>query len=161
MSKRNAVLRFAEFMAKLAEITSAVCLAFVMLSIVVQVILRFFFKSNLPWVEEVSRYLMIWIVMIISSVLVKDDQLIKVDFFDNLWPRKFIRYRDLIYQVLLLVLFVVLLKEGWSQAIYGLGGKISSLHISWFWPYLAIPLGMALILIQFICLSVAKIFRLL
>jgi TRAP-type C4-dicarboxylate transport system permease small subunit len=132
-----------------------------MLAIVVQVILRFFFKSNLPWVEEVSRYLMIWIVMIISSVLVKEDKLIKVDFFDTLWPENFIKYRDMIYQVLLLVLFVVLLKEGWSQAVYGLGGKISSLNISWFWPYLAIPFGMALILIQFICMSVAKILHLL
>jgi TRAP-type C4-dicarboxylate transport system permease small subunit len=160
MPKQNIVLKLAEFMARLAEAASVVCLAFVMLTIVLQVILRFFFKSNLPWVEEVSRYLMIWIVMIISSVLVKEDKLIKVDFFDSLWPENFVKYRDLIYQVLLLVLFVVLLKEGWSQAIYGLRGKITSMNISWFWPYLAIPFGMALILLQFICMSIAKILRL-
>lgn len=160
MQKRNVILKIADFLARLAEIASAACLAFVMLIILVQVILRFFFKSNLPWAEEVARYLMIWIVMIISSVLVKEEGLIKVDFFDNLWPEKFIRYRELLYQVLLLVLFVVLMKEGWSQAVYGMGGMISSLNISWFWPYLAIPFGMALILIQFICLSLSKILRL-
>ena len=128
--------------------------------ILIQVILRFFFKSNLPWAEEVARYLMIWVVMIISSVLVKEDALIKVDFFDSLWPEKFLKYREIIYQVLLLVLFVLLLKEGWSQALYGRGGTISSLDISWFWPYLAVPAGMALILIQFVCQSLAKILRL-
>lgn len=160
MSKRNIILRFADSLAKLAEISSSFCLAFVMSIILIQVILRFLFKSTLPWCEEVARYLMIWIVMISSSVLVKEDALIKVDFFDNLWPKNFIKYRDIIYQFLLLILFLVMLKEGWSQAIHGLNGQIASLSISWFWPYLAIPVGIALILIQFICLSISKIFRL-
>lgn len=160
MPKRHLILKLADFLAKVAEVSSAVFLAFIMLVILIQVILRFFFKSNLPWAEEVARYLMIWVVMIISSVLVKEDGLIKVDFFDNLWPKKLLKFREILYQVLLFVLFVILLKEGWAQAVYGLGGKISSLNISWFWPYLSIPLGMALILVQFVCRTLAQILRL-
>ncbi len=160
MPNKHLIVKISDFLAKAAEVLSAVSMAFVMTVIVVQVILRFFFKSNLPWAEEVARYLMIWVVMIISSVLVKEDGLIKVDFFDNLWPEKFLKYREMLYQVLLLALFILLLKEGWNQAVYGLGGTISSLNISWFWPYLAIPAGMALILIQFVCQSLAKILRL-
>ena len=160
MPNRHLIIKFSDFLAKTAEFLSAVSMAFVMAVILIQVILRFFFKSNLPWAEEVARYLMIWVVMIISSVLVKEDGLIKVDLFDNLWPEKFLKYREMLYQILLLALFILLLREGWSQAVYGLGGTISSLDISWFWPYLAIPTGMALILIQFICQSLAKILRL-
>lgn len=160
MAKRHIILKFSDGLAKAAEVLSALSLGFLMAVILVQVILRFCFKSNLPWAEEVARYLMIWVVMIISSVLVKEDGLIKVDFFDTLWPEKFLRYREILYQVLLVVLFVILLIEGWKQAVYGMGGTISSLNISWFWPYLAIPAGMALILIQFVCQSLAKILRL-
>ena len=134
MQKRHKILMISDFLARAAEVFSAASLALVMLVILIQVMLRFFFKSNLPWAEEVARYLMIWVVMIISSVLVKEDGLIKVDFFDTLWPKSFLKYREIVYQILLLVLFVLLLKEGWSQAMYGLGGTISSLNISWFRP---------------------------
>lgn len=148
------VVRIMEFMAKVAELFSAISLAFVMLIIVIQVILRFFFKFSFPWVEEAARYLMIWIVMVISSVAIKEDALIKVDFFDSFWPAKFIKYRDIAFRLLLFGLFVILLKEGWAQAEYGKTMIISSLNISWFWAYAAIPAGIALMTIQYLCLTI-------
>lgn len=151
--------RLANYLEKLSRFSSALCLAFVMSILVIQVFLRFFFKSNLLWAEEAARYLMIWIVMIISSVLIKEDALIKVDFFDNLWSEKFIKYREIFYKILMLFLFAVLLREGWIQAIYSKSWTISSMDLSWFWPYLAIPVGVALMIFQYFFLIVKDILK--
>lgn len=147
------VVNLMEFMAKIAELFSAISLAFVMTILVIQVILRYVFKFTLPWVEGTARYLMIWIVMVISSVAIKEDTLIKVDFFDSYWPPKFVKYRDIIYRILIFGLFVILLQQGWAQAIYGKTETIPSLGISRFWQYVAIPVGVALMIIQYLCLT--------
>ncbi len=114
-----------------------------------QVIMRFFFSKGISWGEEFARYSVIWAVMLIANVLIRDDELITVDFFDNLWPKGFLKWRDAIYQVVFLILIVVLMKEGWLQALEGRKTTLVSINIKWFYPYLAIPVGSALMLYQY------------
>jgi TRAP-type C4-dicarboxylate transport system permease small subunit len=132
-------------------------LAFIAFVLFLQVILRYVFNSALGWPEEVSRILMIWSVMLMGSVLVHDEELISVDFFDSLWPRKVRIYRDIVYRVLLLVLLGVLFKEGISEAQHGWRMRTTALEIRWFWPYLAIPVGAGLMVFQMVCLMIRDI----
>ncbi len=86
--------------------------------------------------------------MLAVSILIKNSELITVDFFDVFWSKKLIKYRNLTYQLIMFVIFGILLKEGWLMAVEGRNVSIASLKISWFWPYLSIPVGVVLILIQ-------------
>lgn len=115
-----------------------------------QVIMRFFFSKGISWSEEFARYSVIWAVMLIANALIKDDELITVDFFDNLWPKGLLKWRDSIYQVVFFMLLIVLMREGWLQALEGRKTTLVSMNIKWFYPYLAIPIGSALMLYQYL-----------
>lgn len=146
--------KISQIMAKISSRAASILLAFVAFILLLQVILRYVFNAALPWPEEASRYVMIWVVMLICNVLIRDRELITVDFFDKLWPAKVIFYRDTAYRLLLLVLLVVLFKEGLIQAIAERRQTTTALGISWFWPYLSIPVGTGLMLFQMIFLMI-------
>lgn len=153
----NKLSKLSKFVAKMTSRIASILLAFVAIILFGQVVLRYVFNAALPWPEEASRYLMIWAVMLISNVLIKEQELITVDFFDKLWPTKVVLYRDIAYRLLLLVLLVVLFKEGLIQAIVEKRQTTTALNISWFWPYLAIPVGTGLMLFQMIFLMLNDI----
>jgi TRAP-type C4-dicarboxylate transport system permease small subunit len=113
-----------------------------------QVVLRYCFNSGITASDEIARYATIWAVCLAGNVLIKEGALIKVDFLDHLWPKRFIKIRDALYQVLIIVLLVVLVVEGWKLALEGLNSRITSLDLAWFYPYLAVPVGTFLMLFQ-------------
>lgn len=131
-----------------ASLVSRLMLVAVALMLLVQVCLRFGFNYSLPWPEEAARYLMIWIVMLSGSLLVRDDQLVRVDFLDHLWSPRLLVWRNLTFRLLLAVMLCVLAWQGWDQASFAMRRTTTALQISWFWVYLAIPVGAALMLIQ-------------
>jgi TRAP-type C4-dicarboxylate transport system permease small subunit len=135
-----------------SAVVARVLLAFVAFVLLLQVILRYVFNAALPWPEEASKYSMIWVVCLMGNVLIRDKQLITVDFLDMLWSRKLIIYRDNLYRLLLLFLLWILFKEGLIQTIYGWKTITTTLRIRWFWPYLAVPVGTGLMLVQMIFL---------
>ncbi len=135
------------------------CLFMVIMTmiIILEVILRYVFNSGISSSDEIAKYSTIWSVMLTGNVLIKEDSLIKVDFLDHLWPAKFIKWRDIFYQFIIIILLFFLMKEGWDQAIEGLNAKITSIDLAWFYPYLAIPIGALLMLYQSIY-NVIKLF---
>lgn len=153
MNKIDTLNQIAKILEIIAELLSSFFLIILFLIMLTQVILRYFFYSALPWGEEIIRYLIIWVVMLTGSILVKQDDLVKVDFLDKLWPKIFIIYRDLIYRLLFLAAFIFIIKEGWIQALVGskrmmIGLTASGYNASYFLPYLSIPVGFALMFIQ-------------
>jgi TRAP-type C4-dicarboxylate transport system permease small subunit len=86
--------------------------------------------------------------MLVLSTLVKNSELITVDFFDRLWPARLIKYRDFTYRIIMVVIFSVLLYEGWLMAWNARNVYMVSLKIKKFWPYLSIPMGIFFTLIQ-------------
>jgi len=141
------------YLEKIAEVFSSFFLIIIFIIMFVQVILRYIFSVAIPWGDEAVRYLIIWVVMLSGSILVKHDDLIKVDFFDNYWPKRFIIYRDLFYKIFFLIMFIIFVKIGWHQSLISQKSKLvgfasSGIDISFFIPYLSIPVGFALMSIQ-------------
>jgi TRAP-type C4-dicarboxylate transport system permease small subunit len=129
-----------------------IMLGFIAAIMFLQVVLRYVFNAALPWPEEASRYAMIWVVLLIGNVLVRDEELITVDFLDRMWPSWVKKYRDSIYRILILVLLAVLVKEGFTQAIHGWNRTTTALGIRWFWPYICIPIGAGFMMFQMVFL---------
>ncbi len=134
-------------------------LIFVAAILFIQVVLRYVFLFSLPWPEEAARYLMIWVVMLGGSLLVKDEQLVAVDFFDKIWPRKLLLYRNVVFRLLLAVMLGVLFWQGIGLATFSANRTTTALEISWFWPYLAIPVGAGLMLFHMIVLALRDLLR--
>lgn len=141
--------KISDIVAKISELLSALIMASMVIVVFSQVVLRFFFNSGIYWGDIYSRFSIIWSIMLYSNVLIKNDQLIKVDFLDSFWPKKFIKYRDSFYQSILLAILILLLVYGWSNAVEGLRSTIPGVKVKWFWAYLSIPLGSLLMLFQY------------
>lgn len=149
----------ADILAMVASFVARAMVIFVALILFVQVVLRYLFLYSLPWPEEASRYLMIWAVMLGGSVLVKDEQLVSVDFFDKLWSKRMLVLRNTIFRFLLIAMLMVLFWYGLDQAIFAARRTTTALQISWFWPYLSIPVGAGLMLFQMIVLALRDLLR--
>lgn len=146
----NTYEKMAELIAKVTEYLASLVLGSVAAVLLLQVILRFFFKTGIYWAEEFARFGIIWSVLLVANALIKDDELISVDFFDYLWPESLIKWRDILYQFIFIIILGVLFYTGWDQAVKNMHSTTSGMQISWFYPYLSIPIGMTLILIQYV-----------
>lgn len=152
-------LKLCKTIKKTASYLSAIMLAFVAFILLVQVGGRFIFSYSFSWPEELSRYAMIWVVLLMAGVLVHDKELISVDFLDKLWPPKAIKYRNLLMRFFFAALFIVLTIEGFLQAIHSKNQTTIALEISWFWVYLSIPVGSFLVLIQIIFITIEDFYK--
>lgn len=155
----NILEKTADVLGVVASAIARLMLIFIAAILFVQVVLRYVFLYSLPWPEEAARYLMIWAVMLGGSLLVKDEQLVAVDFFDKLWSPRWLVYRNVLFRLLLAVLLAVLLWQGIDLATYSANRTTVALQVSWFWPYLAIPVGAGLMLFHMLVLALRDLLR--
>ncbi|WP_296988627.1 TRAP transporter small permease [Thalassospira sp. UBA1131] len=145
--------------AQVTSIVARLMLASVAVVLFIQVVLRFGFNYSLPWPEEASRFLMVWVVMLGGSLLIRDEQLVCVDFFDKFWPRRWLGYRNALFRLLLAALLAVLLVKGIDSAIFGMRRTSAALNLSWFWIYLSVPVGAALMLFHMVVLAIRDLVK--
>ncbi len=150
------IVKISDVLATITSTVARIMLIAVASMLVTQVMLRYCFSYSLPWPEEASRYLMIWVVMLSGSLLIKDNQLVRVDFFDGIWPKRWLLYRNATFRILLATLLIIMVKHGLDQAMFSINRTTTALQISWLWPYLAIPVGAALMLFQMFALTVRE-----
>lgn len=152
--------KISDYIALVSKLLSALFIGILSVVLVVQVILRTFFSSGLSWSVEFSAFAIIWAVMLIANVLIKDNELISVDFLDHLFSENFKKMRNVIYQIVFVFLLIVMTYYGWLQSFENANKITTALGISWFYPYFAIPVGSFLMLYQYlymILLNVKKI----
>lgn len=101
-----------KFVANLSLAASAVLLSVVSLAMFVNVLDRFIFKMGLMWVETFSRYGLIWSVFLASNVLIYRNELMRVDFLDNLLPAKFKSVREKVYTLAFVLMLAILIYYG-------------------------------------------------
>jgi len=123
----------------------------VMISLMtVQVILRKFFSAPLPWAEEASRILFVWMVFIGAALATYARRHIVVDFFVGYLPEKVRNWVDKLVLptggiVLLVVVYYgwLLTMETWHRKAFTLPWLSQGLAF-----YLPVTIGSALMLIN-------------
>jgi len=136
--------------AKASLITSAVMLATVAAAIFANVVGRYILHIGLMWVELYARYMLIWSVFVAANVLIHRNELMRVDFLDSIWPKGFMKIREILYTFLFLIILVIMCWKGGVQAINYIGVRVQGLPVDKFWVYLCIPVGGVLMLIQYL-----------
>lgn len=149
--------KISDAIAKISNVVASVMVFGVAAVLLVQVIMRYVFHSGFVWSDIFARYITIWAVMLIANVLIKEDALITVDFFDNMWPEKMKQVRQVVYQFIFILLLLILIITGFHLVNANWTNNIVGVKIPWAWAYMAIPLGCCCMLYQYLYLMLKKI----
>jgi TRAP-type C4-dicarboxylate transport system permease small subunit len=122
-------------------------LAFVLV-ILWGVVSRYVLNWAVAWTEELAVFLMIWLTFLGISVAAAERAHIgMVTARDRLAPR-IRRYVVLLLDMLVLVFLCVVAVEGYRLATSVWSQRSAALRVSFFWPYVSIPVGATLMILQ-------------
>jgi TRAP-type C4-dicarboxylate transport system permease small subunit len=116
------------------------------------VVLRFTTDASILWVEEVSRYLMIWLTFLGSGLVLRYGGHVGIDSLQESLPRSAVAIR-LVIVVVLLAFFVFMVAIGARYAMLAWGQTTPVLGIPIGVVYLAIPTGFALLIAHLLLMS--------
>lgn len=116
--------------------------------VVFQVIARFIINFPLSWSEEVSRYIMVYIVFLGSALAVRYKQHISIDFLVEIVSPK--NKKNLTNLILLInaIFFALLVYYGSLFTLAMYKQATPALQFSMAWAYAAVPIGSLLMLIN-------------
>lgn len=117
------------------------------------VILRYGFSQGLEWSEELGRYLMIWMGFLAASLALRGGGHVGIDMVRDLLPPRVRRLVVLASSAAVLSFFVFVAYQGSLLLLLVWQKESLVLPVSMFWPYLAIPVGAVLMLIQLLPLA--------
>ncbi len=148
--------RFAERVAYWTGICVMVLVAAFTLLIAVSVFLRYGLSRGLDWTEELGRYLMIWMGFLGASLALRNGAHVGVDMVRAALPRAVRRVVILIGSLIICSFFVMVTYQGIRLVSMVQEQESLVLPISMFWPYLAIPVGTLLMLVQLVVLTIRE-----
>jgi len=112
-----------------------------------QVLFRYVLKWPLFWIEEIARYLLIFIAMMGGTLAFKDDVHPKVAiFYKRLKYSKRIKW-ELFLRIFIIIFLMLLIFSGWNWAQGNSIFRTPGLGISFFWPLIIVPIGAVTMLV--------------
>lgn len=148
--------RIAEQVAYWTGIGVMVLVAAFTLLIAVSVFLRYGLSRGLDWTEELGRYLMIWMGFLGASLALRNGAHVGVDMLRNALPPPLRRVVILVGSLLVFGFFAMVAQQGIRLVRMVWPQESLVLPISMFWPYLAIPVGAVLMLLQLVPIAVRE-----
>jgi TRAP-type C4-dicarboxylate transport system permease small subunit len=114
------------------------------------VVCRYFLDISLGWYEEISRFLLIWIVFLGAVIaLIRGDHL-GIDLMPLALPPRACRAVVVLTDILVLAALAIMFQGAWDMAIDSLrsGWVASSVPIPYGWVYMVGPVSAGLMFIQ-------------
>jgi TRAP-type C4-dicarboxylate transport system permease small subunit len=113
---------------------------------IAQVIFRYVLNNPVAWVDELSRYVFIWMIMIGAGMGMAKSAHFNIDFIKDAMPRAVRKFFVLIAQGTVIVFSGVVIFYG-SRLLGSVSNQITpALSLPFSLPYAAVPTGAALIL---------------
>jgi len=118
--------------------------------IILEVIFRYVLTSSPFWTEELARYAMFYMVLVGSSAAMRQEQHPALTFVIQKFSAGFRRKWKLLLDGLVFLVLAVVFWEGCVMAVEEWIGKTPALRISFFWVYLALPVGACLMMVEIV-----------
>jgi TRAP-type C4-dicarboxylate transport system permease small subunit len=115
---------------------------------------RYVFNIAVAWVEELAVYFMIWLVFLGIGVAASERAHIGMLFVRDSFPIAVRKYVLALTNLLMIAFLAVVAYEGTILAITVIPQKSAALRLSFFWPYMAIPVGAGLMIVQLALVAV-------
>ncbi|MBR2258503.1 MAG: TRAP transporter small permease [Blautia sp.] len=105
-------------------------------------------KHPLNWAQDVALIAFAWLIFIGGDVAVRGSGLIGVDLLVSKFPKKFRKWLDVFYKILIIAFLGVLVFYGTQMVSQGWSRRIAALGISYGWVTMAVPVGSFLMIIS-------------
>ena len=112
----------------------------------VNVVSRYAFNYSIIWVEELTRYMMVWVGFVGSGLVLRYGAHIAVDVFQDLLPTRAAQALRAVVVVVLAVAFAAMAWLGLQYVRFAWDQETPVLNWNFGLVYLAIPIGSALML---------------
>lgn len=132
---------------RLITVVLSLLLAVMVIVMVSLVTLRYGFSYSPSWSEEITRFCLVWMVMLGGATLVLFEDHLRLDLLDRLLPRNGRKFQRLYVQIVILIPCIVIAYQSIPFAMMQSAIMASGVRISLFIPSLSIPVGMILICI--------------
>jgi len=130
-----------------------VALAVMAALVFANVVSRYLFNYSFSWVEELTRYMMIWVCFLGSGLVLRYGGHIAVDVLQDVLPRAAARALRAFIVGILAVTLVFLVWLGREYAEFGWYQETPVMNWSFGMVYLAIPIGCALMLVHLLFIA--------
>lgn len=158
MSWRTQAIKVSDSIGYFIEIISAAFCIFIYAVMIGTAILgitfRYIMHNPFEWTEELARLLMLWLAFLAISIALRKREHIAIQFVVQKLPYRVSKVLEYCVDLLIAFFLIILIKQGYlmtSRTIL----TTSTLNISMFWPYFAVPLAAFISLLQLI-LNVTK-----
>ena len=132
------------------RVTTAILLMVMFVVIILEVIFRYVLTSSPFWTEELARYAMFYMVLVGSAAAIREGKHPSLTFVIQKFSAGFRRKWKLLLDGLVFLVLVVIFWQGCVMAVEEWIGKTPALRISFFWVYLALPIGALLMMVEII-----------
>lgn len=103
----------------------AACLALMVAIILASVWFRYVIGNALPWPDEASRFLMLWMTGLMAPTAFRRGGFVAIDMVQVLLPRVVAGALQVLLLVLSLVVLVAAFRIGWAE-VTGIGGRFAT-----------------------------------
>ena len=133
--------KFYEKVCKLEELIALILVAGIAVLVFVSALMRTF-GHPLNWAQDVA------LIFLGSDVAMRGSGLIGVDLFVKKFPAGVQKVLDILFKVIIAAFLCVLIYYGYGMTTTGWARQITSLHISYSWVTMAVPVGSFFMLIS-------------
>lgn len=127
-------------------------MATMMTIVIFQTLSRYLFKIPLFWAEELARYLMIWLTFSAAAIVMREGGHVSVVFLTSYLSLGFQKGIKILVKIFLGIFLAFLIVKGIVLCTVVYKQMSPTMRISMFWPYLAIPFGSFLMMVE-LCAS--------
>jgi len=142
--------KFDEILFKFIKTLMSLLLAFMFVIIIIGIFFRYIINIPIFGTEEFARYIMFYMVMLGSAVAFREEKHPALLFVVQKFPIKILRAWNSIKDIIIIIILIIIFKEGYLMAVNEMIMKSPALRISFFWVYLAFPIGALLMISQII-----------
>ncbi len=151
---QGSVFKFALILARGTEAVAAILLVAVIAMNLAQVFFRYVLVDPISWSEETMRYTTTWMVMLAAAPALLRREHMEVSLFDTVRSDALRRIVGVLVHLCVGGFCMLLIVKGFPAAIDNMRQVSPAVRIPMTVPYLAIPVGAVLILINTICMVI-------
>lgn len=142
--------RFDKILFKFIKTLISLLLVLMFVVIIIGIFFRYIINVPIFGTEEFARYIMFYMVMLGSAVAFREEKHPALLFVIQKFPTKILRVWNFIKDIIIIIILIIIFKEGYLMAVDEMIMKSPALRISFFWVYLAFPIGALLMIFQII-----------
>jgi TRAP-type C4-dicarboxylate transport system permease small subunit len=130
------------------------CGALLLLSVLIitslQVIVRYVFSSPLPWPEEVTTNMLVWITFLGGSIVTRREEHIKVSYFVEFLPKRILGWLFLLLDILIACFLIAIIVGSFTVFKKLRLILLPATQVSINWVFAAVPISAFIMLIYYL-----------